>query len=234
VVLMHGFARDKGFHQYNAAYLASRGIVVLTPDGTSLLSGERGQRRNISSVVDHVRWLQQRSETPDNTLYQQVDVNRIGLAGHSAGGAVVFEAAIDTENLDPPAQAVCLLDAVPWSRTLNRAGDFPPIPLASFRSEPSSCNADGNVRGLLALVPEAVEDIRIVGASHCSPENPTDSLCPPVCGEDAGQSRALYQRLMYLFFRDALDAPRFEDDSETLEAALDDLEAEGQVTRSTN
>jgi dienelactone hydrolase len=231
VVLMHGFARDKGFHKYNAVHLASRGFVVLTPDGVSLLSGETGQRRNISNAVDHVRWLQQRSETPGDSLFERVDVARIGLAGHSAGGAIVFEAAIDGENLDFPVQAVCLLDAVPWSRTLNRAAEFPAIALASFRSEPSSCNADGKVRDLLALLPAVVEDIRIVGASHCSPENPSDSLCPLACGGDDRQARELYQRLMYLFLRDALGAERFEGDSESFEAALDELAAEGRIAR---
>ena len=231
VVLMHGFGRDRGYHKYNAAYLASRGFVVLTPDGVTLLSGETGQRRNISNVVDHVRWLQQRSEAPGDSLYGCVDVARVGLAGHSAGGAIVFEAAIDGEDLDHPVQAVCLLDAVPWGRTLNRAGEFPAIALASLRSEPSSCNADGKVRDLLALLPAVAEDIRIVGASHCSPENPSDSLCPLACGGDDRQARALYQRLMYLFLRDALGAERFEEDSESFEAALAELAAEGRIAR---
>jgi pimeloyl-ACP methyl ester carboxylesterase len=231
VVLTHGFARDKGYHQYNARYLASRGMVVLTPDMATLLTGETGQIRNISNLVDHVRWLVARAELEGDRLRGVLDKNRIGLAGHSAGGAVTFEAAVRAQQSETPVQAVCLLDAVPWERTLRQAGEFPSIALASFRSEPSACNANGNVRSLLARLPFPVDDVRIVGANHCAPENPSDELCILVCGADKKGPRALYQRLLYLFMRDALDAPRFDTDEETLQQALVRLEGDGRVVR---
>jgi hypothetical protein len=108
---------------------------------------------------------------------------------------------------------------------------FPNIALASFRSEPSRCNADGNVRALLARLPVAVDDVRVVGAGHCAPENPTDGLCSLVCGSDQERHRELYQRLLYLFMRDALDAPRFATDDESLATALTRLEQRGEIAR---
>jgi len=74
-------------------YLAQRGIVVLTPDMASLFGGEAAQLGCIADAVADVTWLAERSATPGDSLVGLVDPVRIGLAGHSAGGAVSFEAA---------------------------------------------------------------------------------------------------------------------------------------------
>ena len=113
VVLSHGFARDRTRQRNNAMYLAERGVVVMTPDMTSLLGGEPAQLRNIAYLVGDVAWLAERSATPGDALYGLLDPTRIGLAGHSAGGAVSFEAAIDTQSTPTPVSAVCLLDNQP-------------------------------------------------------------------------------------------------------------------------
>jgi hypothetical protein len=86
VVLNHGFARSKETQYNNALYMAQRGIVVLTPNQVSLLTGKQGQLRNIANTVDHVQWLNDRTADPSDPLAGQIDSNRIGLAGHSAGG----------------------------------------------------------------------------------------------------------------------------------------------------
>ena len=95
VVISHGFARSKRFHANTACALAERGIVVLTPDLISLLGGEEAQQRNIENLVDHVRWLRTRAATEDDPLFGLLDPERIGLVGHSAGGAISLEAAIE-------------------------------------------------------------------------------------------------------------------------------------------
>ncbi len=166
VVLSHGFARDRTRHRHNAMYLGQRGVVVLTPDMASLLGGEAAQLRCIADLVSNVAWLAERSAAPDDALTGLVDPARIGLAGHSAGGAVSFEAAIDARSTPVPVAAVCLLDAVPWDRTIARAAELPVLPFASLRSERDACNADGNVRLLLAGFLFPTEDVLIVGASH--------------------------------------------------------------------
>lgn len=153
VVLRHGFARDLTRQRENAMYLAQRGIVVLTPDMASLFGGEVAQLGCIEDAVADVAWLAERSVTPGDSLVGLMDPARIGLAGHSAGGAVSFEAAIDLQKTTTPAAAVCLLDAVPWDRTIARAPAFPNIPFASWRSEPESCNAEGSVRSVLSGLP---------------------------------------------------------------------------------
>ena len=231
VVLSHGFARDRTRQRNNAMYLAQRGIVVLTPDMAGLLGGESAQLNCIADLVDDVAWLAQRSAAPDDALTGLVDPARIGLAGHSAGGAISFEAAIDAQNTTTPVAAVALLDAVPWDRTIARAAGFPTMPFASWRSEPGPCNADGSVRSLLSGLPFPTEDVLIVGGTHCDPENPSDALCALACCRSTTGRQALYQQFLYLFVRDALQAPFVPGEPEEYEAALDAAATLGLIVR---
>jgi pimeloyl-ACP methyl ester carboxylesterase len=227
LVLSHGFARNRRYHEKTARYLASRGIVTMTPNLLKLGGGRPAQLRNVRNTADHVAWLVERSSTPTDSLAGLVDERRIGLAGHSAGGAVSFEAAVASSKTDHPVEALLLLDAVPWSRTAALAPDLLPMDFASLRSEPSSCNAFASVVALLPELRFPNEDVRILGATHCDPENPTDVLCRIVCGGKSGESQSLYQRLTYLFLKDALRAPGLEDES--YREALSDLASKGVV-----
>ena len=207
VVIVHGFARGKAFHAGTARMLAERGIVVMTWDLVSLLGGDAAQLRNIEILIDNVRWLRRRTAAEGDPLFGQVDPERIGLAGHSAGGAISFEAAIELAEAGEGVAALMLLDGVPWERTVARAGDLPVVAFASVRSEPSACNAEGAVREVLDGLAFSTEDMRVVGGSHCDPENPTDLLCQVVCGcGDSGAGTA-YQELIGGFLGEALAAP---------------------------
>jgi pimeloyl-ACP methyl ester carboxylesterase len=229
VVLTHAFARNRSYQRNNALYMAQRGIVVLTPDMISLLGGESAQLRNIANTVDHVRWLRQRSADAGDSLYGLIDPNRIGLAGHSAGGAVSFEAAAESQQADESIAALVLLDAVPWPRTIERAGSLQPLPLASLRSEPSACNREGQILEVLRGLRFASEDVRIVGGTHCDPEDPTDIPCMLVCRGSSPQGQGLYQDLMYLFLRDAFGLAPLAGEPAIYASQVDSLAAEGAV-----
>jgi len=229
VILTHGFARDKRYHRSNAVYLAERGIVVLTPNLTSLLGGASDQLRNIANTQGHVSWLISRSRETGDVLEGLIDKRRIGLAGHSAGGAVSFEAALGLQSSVFPASALCLLDAVPWPRTVRTADALEEAPFCSLRSEPSACNNHGSVLKLLERLDFAAADIRIAGATHVDPENPTDLLAALVCGGTSDYRRGVYQRLMYLFFQDAFGMQSVETEHMTYEAALIELVSGGDV-----
>jgi acetyl esterase/lipase len=227
VILTHGFARDRRFHAENARYMAERGIIVLTPNLSGGLGTRRGRIRNVESIRDHVRWLIDRSATPGDALSGLVDPVRMGLAGHSAGGAVSFEAALLLSKSPTPVEALLLLDGVPWSRTTARASALPPMDFASLRSEPSACNAFASVLGLQDRLRFPTDDARILGGTHCDPENPTDALCELACGGASAFARSRYQRLMYLFFHDALRSLLPE--SQSYREALEDLVSSGAV-----
>jgi len=228
VVISHGFARSKRFHANTACALAERGIVVLTPDLISLLGGEEAQQRNIENLVDHVRWLRTRAAMEDDPLFGLLDPGRTGLVGHSAGGAISLEAAIELAQAGEDIAALMLLDGVPWARTVDRAADLPELAFASVRSEPTACNAEGAIRDVLARLPFATEDILVVDGSHCDPEDPTDLLCRITCGGSSEQARAAYQELIGAFLGDALAAPDAEM-SHGFAATVDRLTAAGRV-----
>jgi hypothetical protein len=231
VVLNHGFARDKRYHARNARYLAERGIVALVPNLVSLLGGEAAQLRNVENTVDHMAWLRARSATPGDRLRGLVDPLRIGLAGHSAGGAVAFEAAWQQERSSGiPASGLVLLDAVPWARTLARAADLGPLFAVSLRAEPSACNAFASNLGLLDAVTFPADDVRLVATTHCDPESPSDGLCSLACGAATPRGQGLYQELLYLFLREALRAPVVEAGGSFRERVAA-LESQGEAVR---
>ena len=206
-VISHGFARDRRFHADTACALAERGIVVLTPNLVSLLGGEPAQLRNIANLVDHVRWLRSRATDEGDPLVGLLDPARIGLVGHSAGAAISLEATIELQDAGETVGALMLLDGVPWPRTVERADDLRELPFACVRSEPTSCNADGAIRGLLAQLPFATDDLIVVGGTHCDPEAPTDLLCRLACGGSTDHARAAYQELIRAFLGDAFNLP---------------------------
>ncbi len=232
VILLHGFTRNHEVHWKNANYMAQRGMVVLTPDDPNLSRGNFPNSQSHKSIVEDIRWLSERSATNGDSLEGLVDPGRIGLAGHSMGGSVVFEAAVKARSQHVPAAALCLLDAYPLGSTLQKARSLKILPFASLRSEPGVCNHDGKVTVLLDRLRFEVEDVRIVGAGHCDAENPTDLACSVPCGDRSHEEQTgIYQRLMYLFFQGALDVPSVERNPETYEALLETLEAEGSAVR---
>ena len=120
ILLLHGFGADRRSLAGHAARLAGAGVAaVLTPDMSSLMAGgvEVARGRNIAQAADHALWLA--------TLPQLVGGPGIALAGHSAGGAVVFEAAATLAAQGAAPRGVCLLDGVPWERTAAAAPSWP-------------------------------------------------------------------------------------------------------------
>ena len=81
VILFHGFVASKELHRWTSQMLAEEGYYVLVPNGDqSVLSAP-------NLPIDHAQaeqalvWLRAQPE---------VDVNRIGMCGHSAGGSTTL------------------------------------------------------------------------------------------------------------------------------------------------
>lgn len=197
VVLTHGFMGSERHWAWLAPRLASQaGVVVFTHDMTSLLARphEDAQRRNILGLADHVEWL-----LVGGGGAPALDASRVVLCGHSAGGAVAFEAAVELSERRERSQGgasiavVLLLDAVPWPRTLEAtSARFPPATLLiSLRSEPSAWNMHGEVLKLLRqpsilsgaqCMPQRVMDFLLVGSRHADPVRPrSGGMCVMSC-----------------------------------------------------
>lgn len=96
--------------------------------------------KNIQAQVEQVLgW----SQDDSSELCGRIDSQKVFLVGHSAGGAVVFEAAC---NMGEKISGLLLLDAVPWKRTLRAGaaaqekGTLCNLVVGSFRAPPSSLN----------------------------------------------------------------------------------------------
>ena len=191
LVLIHGFAGKRAHLAGHAARLSTAGCVVLLPDMSSLFAGPReaAQQRNVEALADHAEWLvaQQRAGGGGPL----VDPARLILGGHSAGGAVAFEACTVLSRRGGLRAAACvLLDGVPWPRTTREAGAFPleRTLIVSLRSEPSAWNMHAEVLKVLAAaaagaagsrLDERIIDVRIRGSRHADPIDPKTSQCLP-------------------------------------------------------
>ena len=228
VILTHGFGSNKFFHRNQAIYMVRRGMIVMTPNLVRLFTGE-SQLRNIDNTVGHLEWLAQRTATPGDELFSRLDPARLGLAGHSAGGAVSFEAAAGAQERGLGLVSLVLLDAVPWPRTVQHAGQLAPLWLSSLRGEPHPCNAGGNILTLLPNLTFPTVDTRIIGGSHCDPLNPGIAVCNILCGDSPPGTDTIFARLMYLFFRDTFGLPELGGDPLSYAQALALYELTGKA-----
>jgi dienelactone hydrolase len=204
VLLTHGFARDYGRHIDNALHLARRGVIVMVPN---LINSDHPLfvgRRQVENTADHVRWLIARAEDSSDPLFGVLDSSRIALAGHSAGGAVSLEAVVNLQESGIEPDALVLLDAVPYPRTLRMARRLAPLPLLSLESDPSSCNGSGAIGALGSYLDFGFESRLIAGATHCDPESPTDITCELACGGTSEPARIAYRDQMTDFLLSAL------------------------------
>ena len=189
-VLLHGFGGKRAHLAALAGRLAAAGCAVLLPDMSSLFSGPReaAQLRNVHAFADHAEWLAGQRGAGGGAL---VDPARLVLGGHSAGGAVAFEACAELAARGGVARAAAcvLLDGVPWPRTTREGGAFPlqRTLVVSLRSEPSAWNMHAEVLKALAAaaagaagcnLDEQIVDVKIKGSRHADPvAGPGTSHC---------------------------------------------------------
>ena len=159
LILVHGFSRNAQRMAGHATALASRGVTVWTPNLYSLMGGAKSRAKNVEFLLSLVREL---SATHKN----------VSLAGHSAGGALAFSAAIRAQQEGIEVAQLILLDAVPWSETIKEAGLLRPLPLLSLSAEPSAMNARLKVEELHATIKFPFVQLHLIGSSHVDAENP--------------------------------------------------------------
>jgi dienelactone hydrolase len=151
VVMLHGFSSNRTSLCGHARRVAASGrAAVLTPDGSSLMKGGTAvaQERNIAQTVDFAAWLAEQPSVKGGP--------GLVLVGHSAGGAIAFEAAIAMAAAGAAPRAVFLFDPVPWARTTALAPRFPSaqVPLFAVRCPESAWNAKGSMRSLVQAIPQ--------------------------------------------------------------------------------
>lgn len=186
VILAHGFSRSPKRMAGHASALAGRGITTWLPDLYSLMGGKKSRQKNVDFLLGLVREL------------AGIHPNVI-LAGHSAGGALSFMAAVEAQGESLPVASLILLDAVPWDETIEAAPRLQPLALLSMTSESSSMNAWLKVEKLHEAIGFDFTELHLVGSSHVDPENPPGTFSKTFATE-AG--RELYSQLLIRYVTD--------------------------------
>lgn len=173
VVLGHGFARSAAQMAGLGEHLASYGLRVAVPDYCHSGFGGADHPANARHAV-----------ALSAALAAGEDVLHIG---YSAGGAAAMGAVAD----DPAAIGVFGLDAVDSDAlAANGLAEFDGA-VAGLVGAPSACNDDGSGASLYA----PGQALRVVGASHCDFEDPSDALCTALCGELSAERQSVVREL---------------------------------------
>ncbi len=90
VVFVNGTGVKASKYKALFRHLASWGFIVLGNEDPSTCTG--------ASADATLTWLLEGNDNPDSVFYQKVDVGRIGISGHSQGGAGVFNAVTANEH----------------------------------------------------------------------------------------------------------------------------------------
>lgn len=190
VVVAHGFMRSKRYMAGWGAALAERGMVAAVVTQPYLAKHVRNAKA-IEAVVAAGR----RQEWP-----VAVD-GRMGLMGFSMGGLTTLLAA---SRMEAPVAAWVGLDPVDFEgKGAAVAGRVKAAGLALL-AEPAPFNREGNALSMLADYGGEVTVWKVVGATHCDAEAPTDWLGQLACGRVDERRQRLFRETALDFLEETL------------------------------
>ena len=194
VFLAHGFGRSKAQHVGNGQHLASWGFITVVPN----LPHATDHAKNGEDLVAFANWAK---TNPPELGGSIADTSKIAVAGHSAGGLASTLASQGTS----PFSLLVGLDPVDASSLGVTAAPSVSIATAYVIGEPSSCNANGNSVDMWnAIAATTKERLRVVNATHCDFEDPTDGTCTTFCGTWDATRHATARRYLTAWLLDRL------------------------------
>jgi pimeloyl-ACP methyl ester carboxylesterase len=181
VVVAHGFSRSRINMAGWGGLLASNGFIVAIPDLPAWSDHERNSQA-IRELLDRI--------LSKSLVTEPAPSGDAALMGFSMGGLCTLLATATND------QVRCWigLDPVDSGRKGAEAAKQLQIPSAVLQAEPSRCNADGNAKQMVAGLAGPLFSIRVRGATHADPEQPTDWWAELVCGRADPDRRAIFER----------------------------------------
>jgi dienelactone hydrolase len=194
LVLRHGFLRSKQNFVNWGKHLASRGFVAIIP--TSRAPAQPNPPVDSDDMLALIAWARAQHQQAGSALQGKVDGARVAVVGHSAGGLASALAA----SKDSTLRAAVLLDPVDVGGAGATAAPATKVPVAVLLGEPSVCNVQGNYLPIFSSFGGARLGLKVIGAPHCAPEDPSDGLCELACGgASTAEQRTAFRRYATAF-----------------------------------
>lgn len=188
VIVMHGNFRTGQFHRVMAETLASRGFIVLLPDMPCGFNGcdHAANARQLSGLLN---WATGTSTTPGSRIFGRLNQQR-ALVGHSYGGLGSY---LGTAR-DPSVDVAVLLDPKDDARAAETELPAVSVPSMHLLAEvEGACNGGwGNAVFGKTSPPHVL--LRVRGSAHCDVEEPSDGLCPGLCGSGDPTKSRIFRR----------------------------------------
>lgn len=180
VVVGHGFGRTHENMSDLVEHIASWGMTTVALDFCHRRPTDADHRRNADDMID---------------LARSLGTGPVIYVGHSTGGLAAFIAA----RYDTNAVAVLGLDMVDSDRLAWAVAPHLSVPAFGLIGEPSVCNDNNNCIGAYRNTRDFFVT-RVIGATPCHFESPSDALCPATCGRPADDANeaALRRRIISL------------------------------------
>lgn len=193
VIIAHGFSRNRRNMSGWGRHLAGEGFVAVVPD----LPARSDHARNGRFITDLKEYF-----CTSEPWKRRIDPARAGLMGFSAGGLSTLLSAADS-----PGVAIWIgLDPVDRNGMGAKAAKRVQCLAVVLTAEPSSCNAQGNARGIIDALPGS-RHFSIPGAVHVDAEWPTSWAAELICGRSTEEKRTEFRLIATQALQEALAAP---------------------------
>ncbi|TNE89795.1 MAG: hypothetical protein EP330_10325 [Deltaproteobacteria bacterium] len=166
VVVAHGFARSRHRMEGWGTALAGEGFVVAVPN-MPYFAKHHDNAQAVVELVDEMR-----------ASHGERLSGELGLVGFSAGGLATAVAAERRGDVG----VWVGLDPVDAGGSATSAAASLSIPGIALFAEPSGCNADNNGHAVRDAWSGPLLSARVIGATHCDPERPSNASCAWFCG----------------------------------------------------
>jgi dienelactone hydrolase len=190
VGVVHGASRNGSFMRVMAETIASRGCVAVVPDMPCevYVCDHDANAEQLSALLD---WAVAQSSTAGSPIEGLVDGELRGLVGHSWGGLASHLATARDGRID----ALVLLDPNDDLGVGARAARDIAVPTMQLLAQSASgCNSMWNEDIITPALGGPYAQLTITRSGHCDPEDPSDALCPLVCGGGARETAPIFRR----------------------------------------
>lgn len=161
VVFANGTGVGASRYQALFQHLASWGFIVLGNEDPSTCTG--------ASADATLTWLLEENDNPDSVFYQKVDLNHIGISGHSQGGVGVFNAVSEQPHGGLYTCAVSL-SPTEWALAMAIGLDYDPgkmtAPTLILAAAENDVITPEGVKGLAGAIPAGTVRALRPGMDH--------------------------------------------------------------------